>query len=491
LVLFLVAGVALRWTMGRWLQAEFDRALEAKARALVALTEFEDGRIDFDFDTHLMPLFAGGPEAEYFELWMAGGPLVHRSPSFDRDDATRAGALVKAAARAPRPAFADLRLPDGRWGRQIRIDFAPRTDAEDEPEDVGVAPPDLEPPAEGRPVVILIVARDREGLDADLWNLSVAVAAVGTALALALAGLTQAVLRMGLRSLDALRRQVRALGVDSLGRRVDVPGPPEEIAVVIEQVNALLERLEAAFQRERRLSSDIAHELKTPIAELRNLCEVGTRWPDDPVAAQAFFEDAGAIARQMERIVVHLIALARYDEGREQVWTSRVQVAKVVEAAWRPLAREAAARGLTFIPRMPPALCLETDPDKFGLIVANILANAVAYSPAGGTITCTADEADGMVSVTFGNRADQLEPEDLAVMFDRFWRKDAARTGGQHAGLGLALVRALADLLAIEIATCLEPDQTFRLTLRGRPAAARGPIVPEPPAGLRPQPIFR
>jgi two-component system sensor histidine kinase QseC len=474
LALFLVAGVALRWTMGRWLQAEFDRALEARARSLVALTEFEDDRIDFDFDSHLMPQFAGGPGAEYFELWLADGALVQRSASFDRDDATRAGALVRAAAGTPRPAFGDLRLPDGRWGRQIQIDFVPRTDVEDEPADATLAA-SPEPRAGDRPVAILVVAREREGLDADLWRLSVAVAAVGAGLALALAGLTQAVLRVGLRSLDGLRRQVAALGVNSLGRRVEVPGPPEEIAVVIEQVNALLERLEAGFQRERRLSSDIAHELKTPIAELRTLCEVGSRWPDDPAASRAFFEDARGIALQMERIVVHLVALARCDEGREPVWTARVHVADVVESAWKPLAREAAAREVTFRPLISPAVCLETDPDKFGLIVANLLANAVAYSPPGGAITCAAEATDGGVSVTFSNRAEHLEPADLTVMFDRFWRKDQARTGGRHAGLGLALVRALADLLAIEITTRLDPDRTFRLTLGSRRVAATTP----------------
>ena len=86
---------------------------------------------------------------------------------------------------------------------------------------------------------------------------------------------------------------------------------------MVDQLNELLARLETAFRRERQLTSDIAHELKTPIAELRNLCEVGARWPDDPVTARKFFEDAWTIALQMERVVVHLLALARYDEGAE------------------------------------------------------------------------------------------------------------------------------------------------------------------------------
>ncbi len=241
--------------------------------------------------------------------------------------------------------------------------------------------------------------------------------------------------------------------------------PPDEIAVVVEQVNALLGRLEAGFKRERRLSSDIAHELKTPIAELRNLSEVGARWPEDRASVRQFFEDAGAIAQQMERIVVNLLALARYDEGREQVWTAPVQVAEVVDAAWKPLAREAAAKQLELRQEISRGLRFETDPEKLALVVQNLLSNAVAYSPPGAAVVCTSQETAGRASVSFTNRVENLEPQDLAVMFDRFWRKDEARAGGRNVGLGLALVRALADLLGIGIETQLLPDRTFRITL--------------------------
>jgi two-component system sensor histidine kinase QseC len=263
---------------------------------------------------------------------------------------------------------------------------------------------------------------------------------------------------------------VRALDVTSLDTRVAVPAPPDEIGVVVEQINALLARLEAGFKRERRLSSDIAHELKTPIAELRNLSEIGARWPQDRASTRQFFEDAGAIAQQMGRIVVHLLALARYDEGREQVLATPVWVSEVVDAAWKPLARDAAAKRLEFRQEISRTLRFDTDPEKFALVVANLLSNAVAYSPPGTAVVCVSEVAAGRASVSFSNRTENLEPEDLAVMFDRFWRKDEARTGGRNVGLGLALVRALADLLHIEIETRLLPDRTFRITL-SRPVA--------------------
>jgi signal transduction histidine kinase len=463
----LAAGLALRTIVVDALQTQFDQALAAKARGLVALTEEEGGLIEFEFDDEHMPEFGVGASPEYFELWLADGSLVRRSPSFEASDETR-GATLVGSHPPDAPSFRDVRLPDGRRGRQVRIDFVPTLDTEDDPGEARAAPA---LPSPGRLRATLLVAREREQFDAGVRRLEAMGAGLGLALMLALAGLMQLALRAGLRSLDRLTGQVRGLDVSSLDTRVAVEAPPDEIAVVVEQINALLGRLEAGFKRERRLSSDIAHELKTPIAELRNLGEVGVRWPEDRASVRQFFEDAGAIAQHMERIVVNLLALARYDEGHEQVWTAPVEVAEVVDAAWKPLARDALAKGLGLRQEIPRAVRIATDPEKFALVVQNLLSNAVAYSPPGTEVVCEAEETARRVSVSFSNRVENLEAGDLPVMFDRFWRKDEARAGGRSVGLGLALVRALADLLGIEIETRLRPDRTFRITLSKRVAA--------------------
>jgi signal transduction histidine kinase len=463
-----IGGVVLMTIVSNALQREFDRALEAKGRGLVALTEREAGQIEFEFDQEHMPEFGDGDEPEYFELWLPDGSLLQRSPSFDRSDQTRAASLVKGPQPATIPAFQDIRLPDGRGGRQVRIDFVPSLDPEDEAaesQDADRTTSRAPVPSSTPPTVTLLVARERQSLDAGIRHLELTLLGLGAALVLALAGLMQLALRVGLRSLERLTGEVRALDVTSLDTRVAVDAPPDEIRVVVEQINALLTRLEAGFKRERRLSSDIAHELKTPIAELRNLSEVGARWPDDQASVRQFFEDAGAIALQMERVVVHLLALARFDEGREQVWRTPVWVAEVVDAAWKPLIREAAAKRLEFRQEISRELRFETDAEKFALVVSNLLANAVAYSPAGSAVVCASEETTARASVSFTNRAENLEPQDLGVMFDRFWRKDEARTGGRNVGLGLALVRALADLLGLDVEAELLPDRTFRITV--------------------------
>jgi len=161
--------------------------------------------------------------------------------------------------------------------------------------------------AEGLATAILVVARDREDLDALIRLLNVSFSVVAAVLMAAIAVLVGALLRFGLRPLDEVSRQVETLDAESLDVRIRVPSPPAEIVPVIARLNALLQRLEEAFERERRLSSDVAHELRTPIAELRSIGEVAARWPGNRESVARFFADVREIALQMERIVVHLL----------------------------------------------------------------------------------------------------------------------------------------------------------------------------------------
>ena len=473
-LLVIAAGIVLAVNMARWLEREFDRALEAKARALVTLTKQEQGEVELDFADEFMPEFESRPDPYYFELWLDGETLLERSNSFDIDAKRSNSELPKEPGLSPATRFSDTVLPDGRPGRLVRIDFVPQIEDEGgPPAPTDKLHPDDEPildPTEVTPgsrwhTATVLVARERETFDAQTARLRWSFVAFTGLLLGTLAALIAVSLRIGLRPLDRIARQVQNLEADSLGRKVNLGSAPRELAPVVDQLNGLLTRLEAAFGRERQLTSDIAHELKTPIAELRNLCEVGARWPGDPAAAQKFFEDAWAIGLQMERIVAHLLALARFDEGAEQVHMGRVDVSEVLSAAWRPLEKLALEKGLVLENRIQPEGALETDREKLQLILSNLLSNAVDYSRPGTEITCRFDSSNGRSSLTVSNYAPGLDRTDLAVMFDRFWRKDVARSGGRNVGLGLAVVRAFSALLGFEIETELAADNQLQITL--------------------------
>ena len=223
-LVLLVAGFALRTIVVDALQKEFDRALLAKARGLVALTEQEgdQDRVRVPERAHARVRHAG-PSPILRAL--ARGRLARPAVSVVRaSDETRAASLVRSPLQASTPRFRDVRLPDGRRGRQIQLDFVPALDTEDESRlggsDRPPAPrpciggsPDRDPARRAR-------APSSSMPESGAWSWS--VAGLGAGLMLALAGLMQLALRVGLRSLDRLTGQVRALDVNSLDARVAV-----------------------------------------------------------------------------------------------------------------------------------------------------------------------------------------------------------------------------------------------------------------------------
>jgi two-component system sensor histidine kinase QseC len=174
----------------------------------------------------------------------------------------------------------------------------------------------------------------------------------------------------------------------------------------------------------------------------------------------------------MDRIVSNLLELARHDEGRAQVGPSQVVLRTVVDSAWAPLERPARAKGMRLAHEVDDSIVLTTDRDKLLLILSNLFANAVSYSPEGSTVQCRAQLVRGRLRLEVSNPAPDLEAADLEVMFDRFWRKDAARSGDRNLGLGLALVRAFADLLELKIEAELGPEGRLSIALVASPGSA-------------------
>ena len=521
--LLVIGAVVLRLAVAGWMSGELDELLEARAQALVALTEQEDGVVELDYSTDLFPDYRLGEEASYFQLWIEDRGVQDRSPSLNGADLPREPLEAVAAAVSPARLW-DLELPDGRSGRALQLDFVPQIetgdddeedgddsasdatpggaeaagpvreggdeedgqdededgeDDEDEDEDEGEEEAAIAGAARGVTlasagdggfaVASLVVATSREELDRQLRFLDLALLVFVMAMVVAVALLVPVGLGIGLRPLQGVVEQVARLDADRLDQRLDAPAIPRELEPLVQRLNELLDRLEAAFDRERRFSSNVAHELRTPLAELRSLADVGARWPDDSDPVAGFFADVNEISGHMERMVVHLLALSRHEGGIEDVLRSDVPLGESVDRAWA--AHEAAARQrrIDFQRELQEGLVVETDRDKLDLILSNLFSNAVAYSPEGSTVTCrgSAEEGATVVTLEVTNPVNGgLEEADLSHIFDRFWRKDESRSGGHHLGLGMSLVKAFSDLLGIDVELALDRGGDFRVTLR-------------------------
>jgi two-component system sensor histidine kinase QseC len=466
-LLLAAGGFVLQRVIASRLRRDYDAALIARARSLATLTEQKDGRVWLQFTDEVMPDFASKQSPDYFQIWLAGGTVIERSRSLGTRDLPRSGV------RLDRPLLSDLTLPDGRRGRKVEISFHPLSEEEeDRLRDTGQSSgPET---STGALTVTLELAHGREELDAFLLSIQVTLALVAAGLLAGTAALVRGVLGIGLAPLDNLGLRLEAIGAESLGEPLDVAGAPAELIPMIRHLNGLLARLDESFAREKAFSANLAHELRTPLAELRAVAEVALKWPEDSSSGPEALEEIRAIGLQMETLVVNLLALARCDARQGRIHASDVSLRELAANAWSAVSATAREKGMAFRLDVPEELLLVTDREKLALILANLFANAVAHGSPGSAVRCLVETTDAGFALSVRNSTADLAPGDLPRIFDRFWRKDAARSDGQHAGLGLALVAALCETLDLGKAARLE-DGCFEITVFG---SMSGSIAP-------------
>ena len=481
-LLLAAGGAVLAERLGATALHEFDAALLTRANSLAALIEQEDGRIEFDYVARFMPSFERDDNPEYFQIWLTDGTLLLRSRQLHHD--------LAAAPTGPLPLdtpphHADLTTADGRVLRICSITVLPRIPAEDPDEGA-------EEPANGevsRLQLMLAVASSRQDLDRRLAEMHLLIGGIGAALLLLAAVIAWRIIGSALRPIDQITAQVRRLQPDAVAQRIGVPDLPVELRPIVDQLNALLNRLHEAMVRERCFSANAAHELRTPVAELRSLAAVGARWPDDRVLVTQFFTDVAEVAVRMDTILGDLLLLARCEAGTEQTSVGTLDLTALLATTWTQVCVRRGEHPWQF--DTCGGTTIVGDEGRLRIVLANVLDNAQSHALPGSEIRCQIAAGEHAVSVTVRNAAAPLPPGDLARLTEPFWRRDDARPTGDHAGLGLALVAALARVLKIQVAFAQAANGEFcvTLTIPRMPASANVPT--NPPTVMTKNPLRR
>jgi signal transduction histidine kinase len=239
-----------------------------------------------------------------------------------------------------------------------------------------------------------------------------------------------------LRPVDRIRAEVDRISAGRLDRRVPEPRTGDEVARLARTMNAMLDRLAAAADRQRRFVADAAHELRTPLARIRTQLEVDRAHPagaDQAATREAVLAEAG----RLQRLVDDLLLLARGDGGEPGPGAARpVDLDDVVArqaALHEGPGPEVDLRGVA-----PAQVC--GDEAALERAVANLLDNAVRHARR--RVTVTLREEDRAVVLTVADDGPGIPPEARESVFERFTRLDDARSAdGGGAGLGLAIAR--------------------------------------------------
>jgi two-component system sensor histidine kinase QseC len=417
----------------------FDDSLSSRANAIAAfLGAIVDAAQPIE---QWMPEFREDGHQDFFQAWDDRGEVVARSASAQSAD------LARPPSSSP-DGFVhyDLPLPDGHRGRAVARIYPLAGDG-------------------GRRHLLLVVAEEREQIDQLEGRLHLLLA-VGIGLALALA-ITLALhgARVGLRPLDRLVDRIAALRLDDPGAAVAHADLPRELQPLARRFDEVIGTLLRTLARERRFAQDLAHELRTPVAELRAITETALL-VRDPERDRRALEELARLGGEMDRTVEALLALARHEAGLVTVELEPVDLAGSVADARQRLASSPRAEGPACDMALPGECWINTDAAMTDRLVTILLGNALEYAPRGSRVRVALTPSPP--ALVIDNEAPGLDDDDVRQLGTRFFR--AARATGDatipHAGLGLALARALAEAMGLSLGFALE-DGRLRATLTG------------------------
>ena len=270
-----------------------------------------------------------------------------------------------------------------------------------------------------------------------------------------------------LAPLDRLARELRSRDARSLAP-VPTAGLPDEVAPLASALNALLERLRTSLDSQRAFVADAAHELRSPLTALKLQLEL-LRRAGDGAEREAAREALGEGIGRASRLVEQLLALARA-EPDAAFPAERVDLAAVARRAIADTSAFAASRAIELEMTADEPATVIGDPVALGLLVRNLVDNAVRYSPASSRVEVQVRRDGGGVVVQVDDAGPGIPASERERVFDRFYRR--ADAGGSGSGLGLAIVRSVANAHGATIRLAQAPLGGLQVQVRF-PAAAR------------------
>jgi two-component system OmpR family sensor kinase len=319
---------------------------------------------------------------------------------------------------------------------------------------------------------MLVVATSLGDVDSTLHRLLL-IELVVTALVIGgIAGLGLWVVRLGLRPLGEIEDTAAAIAAGDLSRRVERAEDRTEVGRLGLSLNAMLSQIETAFRaqeaserRLRRFVADASHELRTPLAAVRAYAELFERGASTrPTDLERSMKGINRESERMSVLVDDLLLLARLDDGRplEQV---PIDLDEVVGEAVETAHAVEPERVIEL--HADPAVVVG-DRVRLRQIIDNLLANVRAHTPPGSPVSVTLTRDDGAAEIAVRDSGPGLDEEQLAHVFERFYRADASRTRASGGvGLGLAIVAAVAEAHGGSVSASSEPGEgsTFRIVL--------------------------
>ena len=416
---------------------EFDTNLHYKAGIIASLMELELEGIEFSFDQRFMPEYKVG-SAEAFEVYDREGQAVYQSPSLEDEHILNLKAIPEG------PETRECTMPDDTDGLARLLPVTLKAS-----KGLHQVMNQLQLPTERD--MLVVVARPRLHLMEVLGHVSWTFLAGALLLMMAMMITVREVVRRSLRPLRQFAKTVETLDPTELTASDFEQEVPEELLPLQTSFADLTSRIEESLKREQRITSNIAHELRTPISELKTASDLARLWPKDAELKDRTVRIAGDVATQMERFVQSCLALARVQAGEVKEPLETVGLSALAVRLIRVFEPVAQDRDLSVSMEVAKDISVRTHPGIVEVLIQNLLDNAHHHCLEGGEISICLTPKDAGVHLKIVNSSLEIAPGDLDRLSEPFFRNDSSRQARRHAGLGLSMARAACDALGLEL----------------------------------------
>lgn len=270
--------------------------------------------------------------------------------------------------------------------------------------------------------------------------------------------------RRALRPLHAMANQVHSITAQRLEARISIKNAPPDLQHLVNSLNHMLDRLERGFDRVWHFTVDLAHDLRTPLSNLRGTNEVALTRPRSVAEYESLLGSNIEECERVGRTIESVLFLARAENPSYSIRRTNMDLAEqlgLLADYFEGISTEAdviievTASGLVY-----------ADRELFRRAVNNLLANAIRYTPSGGRIMLRGQNVDNKAIVSVENPGHGIEPLHLPNIFDRFYRVDPSRNDSANsAGLGLAIVKSIMDLHGGTVSVKSDVDAVTCFTL--------------------------
>ncbi len=249
------------------------------------------------------------------------------------------------------------------------------------------------------------------------------------------------------RPVFEITEQATGIEAGTLDQRIVAHAQTDEYQGLVAVLNRMLERIDAAFKNQRRLTADVSHELRSPLTALRGEIEVALRAERSPRDYQRVLHSALEEIDRLTAMSDDLLLITRADADLVPARRVPTDVNAIIRREVDGMRGRIEEKALIVRADLDPGLgSVALDPELTRRLIEELLDNAVKFAAPGGTVVVTTTGADGALRLAVENSGPPLGADELAHLFEPFYRADQARTRGTGTGLGLALVAAVTRL---------------------------------------------